>query len=149
MIIRKAAKKDFEGLKKLKQEFYDWECKHDSRSDPDYIGIASRLARNLGQKDTIFYVAEQQGKLIGYAGAEIKKNPAWVKYRKRGHLFNLYIKKPYRNKGIGSKLCRKVFSWFAQNNIKDIMIMRYSFNTNARKLYKKFGFMDYIIEMTR
>jgi len=151
MKIRKATIKDFEKLKEIKAEFYLWECKRDNRLNTKWInqGLGSRLARNLKQKNTAFFIAEDKGNIIGYAGAEIKKNPSSIKHKKRGHMFNLYIKPKYRNKGVGKKLVNIILNWFKKNKISDLMIMTHSYNKRAYKIYNKFGFRDYIIELIK
>ena len=109
MRIRKATIKDFEKLMELKSEFYLWECKVDKRLNPGYVnkGLGSRLAKNLRQKNTVLFIAEDKKDIVGYAGAEIQKNPAYVKFKKKGHLFNLYVRPKYRRKGIGKRFPKK------------------------------------------
>ena len=151
MRIRKATIKDFDKLKELKSEFYLWEYKGDNRIDPNYVkrGLGLRLAKNLRQKDTVFFIVEDKKDIVGYAGAEIQKNPAYVKFKKKGHLFNLYVRPKYRRKGIGKKLTKEVLKWFRKNNVKDLMIRVYKHNKIAHELYKKFGFQDYFIELMK
>lgn len=149
MRIKKATSKDFEKLKEIKSEFYLWECKRDKRLDPGYVkrGLGARLAKNLKQKNTVFFIAEDKGKIIGYSGGEIKENPGFIRLKKRGHLFNLYIKPKYQGKGIGKKLIKETLKWFKKKKVKDLMIMVYSFNKKAEKIYKGLGYRDYIKEI--
>lgn len=150
LLIRKAGTKDFRKLKELKSEFYLWECKKDKRLNPAYIGsgLGARLAKNLKQKDTAFFMAEDNGNPIGYAGAEIKPNPAFIRFKKRGHMFNLYVLPEYQGKGIGKKLIDETFNWFKKNKVKDIMILVYTHNKKAHAIYNQRKFKDYIIELS-
>jgi len=151
IIIRKATIKDFEKLKQIKSEFYLWECKQDKRLSPDYIkkGLGARLAKNLKQNNTVFFIAKEKGEILGYSGAEIKNNPASFKFKKRGCMFNLYVKPKYHGKGIGKKLINETMKWFKKKRISDLMIMVYNNNKKAHKIYNKFGFKDYIIELSK
>ncbi len=163
MIIRKALPKDFKELKQLKSEFFLWECSMDKRMHPEYIkrNLGIRLAKNLRQTNTIFFIAidnkkknenknvKNMNQIIGYVGAEIQNNPSFVKSEKRGHLFNLYVRPNHQKKGIGTKLVKEVLEWFKENNVDDLMIMAYSENKIARRIYNKIGFKDYIIEMNK
>lgn len=151
MRIKKATIKDFEKLKQIKSEFYLWECKGDKRLNTGYIkkGLGARLAKNLKQKNTVFFIAEERGEIIGYSGAEIQTNPASFKFKKRGHLFNLYVRPKYQGKGIGKRLIKKTLRWFKEKKISDLMIMVYSHNKKAHQIYKKLGFKDYIIELKK
>src|SRR3989338_3438595 len=133
--IRKATMSDFGKLKALRTEFFLWGCRMDKRMNPDYVkrGLGLKLAKNLKHKNRMFFVAEQDGELIAYSCAEIKKNPAFVKPPKRGHLFNLYVKKKYRSKGIGNLLINETLKWFKSKKVSDLEIMTHSFNKKAKK----------------
>ncbi len=147
MIIKKATIKDFEKLKEIKTEFFLWECNRDKRQNPNYVkrGLGSRLAKNLRQDNIAFFIAVDKGEVIGYSGAEITKNSPDYVYKKRGHLFNLYVKPKYQNKGIGKRLVRETLKWFKKKKVFDLMIHVFPFNKKAHKIYKKFGFGNYII----
>ena len=149
--IRKAGIADFGRLKAIKSEFYLWECERDDRCDPAYAkkGLGARLARNLRQKKTAFFIAEQGKEIVGYVGGELQKNPAFVRYRSRGHLFNLYVKPGYQRRGIGKALFKTALAWFKENKAQDLMLTVYTHNKVAHGIYKKFGFKDYIMEMKR
>lgn len=151
MEIKKAMIKDFGELKEIKTEFYLWQCNKDKRLNPNYLKktLGQRLARNLRQKNTAFFIASDKGKIIGYAGAEIKKNSSFMKNRTRGHAFNLYVRPKYRNKGVGKKLINEVLKWFNKNKIYDLKITVYSYNKKAQKIYRNLGFKDYILELVK
>lgn len=150
MIVRKAGIRDLDALKEIKTEFFLWECGRDRRMRPEYAknGLGSRLAKNLRQSNVAFFVAEDDGVLVGYAGVEIQKNPASFRHKKRGHLFNLYVREGYRNKGVGKKLARAALDWLDKKRIKDRMIMVYAHNKRAHRMYKSMGFDDYIVQLT-
>jgi GNAT superfamily N-acetyltransferase len=151
MIIRKATVSDFRKLKDIKSEFYLWECKTDKRSDPGYVnrGLGSRLAKNLRQENTAFFVAEEKGNIVGMAGAEVQKNPAWLVKKTKGHLFNLYVRPKYQGKGIGKALISRTMQWFKEKRATDLEIMVYPHNKKAYCIYSKLGFDDYIIVMKK
>ncbi len=147
MIIRKATVKDFEKLKEIKAEFYLWECRDDDKLNKDYVkkGLGSRLARNLRQDNVAFFIAVEKDEIIGYCGVEIEKNMAHIIYKKTGHIFNLFVKEKYWNKGIGKQLLNTSLDWLKKKKIKDIKIMAYSFNKKAWQIYKNAGFQDHIM----
>ena len=151
MIIRKATPHDFQQLKEIKTEFFLWECKMDNRVNPDYAkrNLGVRLGINLRQDKVAFFIAENKGKIIGYVGAQIEKNYPPNVEKFRGHLFNLYVKKEYQGKGIGTKLIKKVFSWFKEKKITDLKVMVYATNKGAHKLYKRMGYKDYIVNLRK
>jgi ribosomal protein S18 acetylase RimI-like enzyme len=151
MKIRKATPKDFQKLKEIKTEFFLWECKMDDRVNPDYAkrNLGVRLGINLRQKNVVFFIAEDNGKIVAYAGAQIEKNYPPNVEKFRGHLFNLYVRKEYQSKGIGTKLIKKVLAWFKEKKITDLKIMVYSKNEGAHKLYERMGYKDYIVMLRK
>jgi ribosomal protein S18 acetylase RimI-like enzyme len=153
MILRRATIKDFDRLKKIKADFYLWECGMDKRIRPEWAEkqLQSRLARNLKHhtKSVAFFIAEERGEIIGYSGGEIEKALGFVKSKRLGHMFNLYVKPEYRKKGIGKKLIKEVLAWFKKNKVKELKILVYPHNKPAHEIYKKLGFKDYIIELRK
>ncbi|MBN2101645.1 MAG: GNAT family N-acetyltransferase [Candidatus Aenigmarchaeota archaeon] len=149
MIIRRAAIGDFEALKEIKTEFFRWECEQDSMLDPAYIKrvLGMRLAKNIRQKNTVFVIAEENGKVIGFAGAEIKKNGSDLKARQQGHLFSLYVRPNHRRKGIAEKLLNEVMKWFKEKKIDYLTLERWDHNKIAASLYRKFGYRDRVVSM--
>lgn len=60
----------------------------------------------------------------------------------------MYVVSEYRNKGVGKKLLQAVFERVKE--IKDIELIKLSLissNNSAKRLYKKFGFKTYGIEV--
>ena len=150
MIVRKATSKDFEQLRDLEKEFFLWECKTDPRLDPNYAkrGIGIRLRQQMNSKNFKFFVAEQNN-IIGFLSLQIKKNPALVKEKKQGYIYNLYVKPKFRNKSIGKKLIKQSMDWMKSQGIREIFLSVYDHNPRAKKLYRKLGFKDYMMEMLK
>lgn len=63
-------------------------------------------------------------------------------------LSKLYIKKEYRNKGIGSSAFEKVKQFALDNNFKKIRLTVNKFNMPAIKAYEKWGFVTVGTEET-
>ena len=55
----------------------------------------------------------------------------------------LYVEKSYRNKGIATKLIEYAISWIKDRNCESIDVSVIVANTNAKKIYEKFGFKTY------
>lgn len=146
MIIRKASKRDFERLRDLRKEFYLAQISYDPFASPAWAsyGMPQLLARELKSNNIIYFIAKNKNKIIGYAGNEVKKLPAWYKAKKKGHLFNLYVKKEFRNKGIGKNLIEKSLSWFRKKNVSFVEVLAYDKNKIAQEMYNKMGFKPYM-----
>lgn len=151
IIIRKAKLKDFEKLKKIKKEFYQYECTKDKLLNSEWVNrpLASFLGKTLRNKNFVYFLAEESGKIIGYAASQIEKCPAFFKIRKRGHIFNLYVKPKYRNKNIGKRLLKNAIKWFKNNKIDLLWGYVYSYNKKGLKFYKRENISDYMIIMNK
>lgn len=149
--IRKATVRDFEQLRDLKREFYLFEGKMDhlSRKDYAYNGLPQHLGKSLRSKNVAYFVAEKNKEIIGYAGAQIEKCPAWKLSKKRVHIFNIFMKKPYRKKGIGRKLVHASAKWAKSKGIKQLVLYTYWWNQRAKKLYDDLGFKLYVYMMVK
>jgi ribosomal protein S18 acetylase RimI-like enzyme len=94
-------------------------------------------------------VAEENGTLVGYNLAQIKKEIPVFKLRRFGLIADLYIKKEFRGQGIATIFKNKAVEWFKRNKLKYMSITVYPDNRHAYKIYKKWGFTDYKINMRK
>jgi len=151
MNIRKATKKDFGELIRLRKGFYLDSCRKDVYSNPSWSrsGLPIATALVLKRDNAAIFVAEDKGRIIGYIGCEIKKQPLYFKYRNRGEIYNLYVRKENRGRGIGTKLMRTAFKWFKSKKIKWANLWVHPKNSRAHKLYRKMGFNDWYMMMNK
>ena len=151
MFIRKATSKDLTKLKQIKTEFFVSEARMDALLNPSWTkkGLVQELRKQLSNKNVIYYIAEDKNDIVGYAAAQIDKPGQKTIPTKRGHLFNLYVKNPYRNQGLGQKLTDMTLKWLKQKNVKWVQLFVYSKNPSAYKFYKRFGFRDHMLEMEK
>ncbi len=151
MIIRQATIKDLENVKEIRKEFFIDELKYNSALNANWVnrGLGIDTYKILSGKHSICYIAVEKNKIIGYAAGGIEKLPAFYKFRKRGHLFSIFIKKNYRGRGIGKKLMQKVNGWFSKNNIEYKVLFVFPRNRNSHKIYKHVGYEDVAIIMRK
>lgn len=62
---------------------------------------------------------------------------------RRGYIADFYLEPRYRQKGIGTALCRASIEWFASVGIQTVDLMYISANEPGKKFWKKMGFPDY------
>ncbi|MFH1784850.1 MAG: GNAT family N-acetyltransferase [Candidatus Micrarchaeota archaeon] len=103
--------------------------------------------REIEKKNAIIFIAIEKKKIIGYSLNIIKKNIPIFKIKKLGHFSDLYIEPEYRSKGIGRKFMTLAMKWFKKKKIKYLSIAAHALNPNAARIYRKFGFIDFHIEM--
>src|SRR4051812_38976488 len=111
MKIRKAEASDQSQLEPLMQEFYlinqarfiSPELKP-FEAEPDQAkGIREYTRDLLTDKKYLAYVAENDGRIIGYGAAQIKKREDYT-LDKEGFIEDLYVAEDYRGQGVGKQL---------------------------------------------
>ena len=94
----------------------------------------------IKSKDGCFFVAEEDGKMIGYVnGGKME-----VSYRKSKYfeIDNLGVIPNKKRLGIGKKLLDTVEKWVKENGYQKIYLNSYSKNRNALAFYRKFSYED-------
>jgi ribosomal protein S18 acetylase RimI-like enzyme len=151
MKIRKATKKDLDGILELADLMLDFHYKMDS-----YYKIYSKYENprefyesHLKKKNVRYVVAENtDGELIGFASASVTSIPR-TKAPKVGALITNFVKKEYRGKGIGTKLFKDQMKWLKENNVKHVEMSVDVRNKKAIILWKKYGFEDYQVRLRK
>ena len=151
MKIRKASIKDFEKLKAIKLESKKDEMKYsDSLEDlSNTIGIYLEYFKaELEKKNSAVFIAEDK-KPIGIIIATYFEPLRISKFAIKGYVSNLYIRKNYRNKGIGKKLVAISLKWLKENKVKYVSLEIHLKNKKALKFYRDTGFKDYTLKLAK
>lgn len=146
MKITEAKKKDINSIVKLGREMADFHRKFDGYYKPgeemeDFLRKIS--SKSLGKRNIKILIVKNKNKILGYGIAHIEKPKVYVKPKKIGYIAGLYIKMPYRRKGIGKEIFDKFLGWFKSRNIKNIELSVDSRNKIGRGAWKKYGFFEY------
>ena len=152
MRIRKARKEDYKKIGKIYFEATVDEVKlqFPKRSKLSIIKEVNKwkedrikeFKKEVYSKNNYWLIAEINGKIIGFANADINKN-------KEGRFTMLYIKREFRRKGIGKKLTTERLKWLKKMNAKNIEAGPYIKNKSSISNLKKFGFKPISIRMVK
>lgn len=118
---------------------------------PDDVeaGYAWWLTKELGNKRAVVLVAEIDGKVCGYVYGRMEARD-WNALRdKCGGFHDVWVDDSARRRGVASKLCEALIAAFASLGAPRIVLMSASKNAGAQALFRKLGFRDTMIEMTR
>ncbi len=85
------------------------------------------------ENNTIFLVAEENKKIIGYAGLQTVLD--------EGYITNVAVTKEHRGKGVAKALMEKLLEKGEEQNLSFITLEVRESNLAAINLYKKFGFI--------
>lgn len=145
--IRKATIEDAAILTEMaRKSFYDTFHDHpknapeDLKSYMDEAFTAEVFAEELADKDSIFFVAEIEDEIVGYAKLKQNSREDDISGENPIELCRLYASQEFIGKGIGKSLMLKSLD-FAKENDHDVMWLGvWEFNYPAQKFYTKFGF---------
>lgn len=137
MNIRHAEVEDIEEIQKVAME--SWQDTYSSIIPEETITeiVDSWYDReDLEQqvKDPVFYVAEVEGKVIGFVHASVKKEKA--------HLHRLYLKPEHQRKGIGTKLYSRAEEDVRDSGAEVIRLEVMSENEKGTGFYRSKGFEE-------
>lgn len=91
------------------------------------------LKETLRSGDSLFYIAELDGRVIGYIGMSFVLD--------EGYIYNVAVEKSSRKKGAGSALIQTLVNYGKKNGFAFITLEVRESNTAARSLYSSFGFI--------
>ena len=81
-----------------------------------------------------YIVAEEDGKVLGYAGA-------WLIFDE-GHITNIAVDEAFRGRGIGAGVTKALMQYAANLGVQYMTLEVRRSNTVAQNLYKKMGFIE-------
>lgn len=100
--------------------------------------VEERFDKINQDPNKIVLMAFMDNKPVGYIRAF-----TYDKKLRRGCLDELYLTEEARGQGIGKKLLDVVIPWMAERRVVRMIVSVYLWNTPARKLYEKEGFLEY------
>ena len=96
--------------------------------------------RDLANKNSIFFIAETERKIIGYAKLVERSTEDCVSDENPIELNKLYILHEFQGKGIAQVLMEKCFAEAERKNYQTMWLGVWEFNFRAQKFYEKLGF---------
>jgi GNAT superfamily N-acetyltransferase len=108
--------------------------------------LKKNMANRLDAKFFKIYVYEKENLPAGFINLSIiKENSNFLGARFSGLINELYVKKEFRRKKIGSALLQKAFDFFAAESVNRVNLNVVFANADAAAFYKNAGFKeDYI-----
>lgn len=145
--IREANQTDAPVLAKIAwKSFYDAFADHPKNAPEDmkaYMNEAfseEAIAGELADEDTIYFVAELGGEMVGYAKMRLNSREDCTSGENPIELCRLYSLNEYIGKGIGKTLMLKCLDYAKENGHDFMWLGVWEFNYRAQDFYKKFGF---------
>lgn len=145
--IRNAVDADAAILTKIAwQSFYDAFADHPKNAPADlkaYMDEAfsvEAITRELADPETIYFIAELAGEMVGYAKLKQNSREDCVTGENPLELCRLYSVNAYIGKGIGRSLMLRCLDFAAAAGHDTCWLGVWEYNDRAQQFYKKFGF---------
>lgn len=94
------------------------------------------------------YILEDEENIVGFVVGKISNENDRV-LDKIGNVEELFVTEKARGQKLGQQLMEKILTVFKDEGCKVIRTSAYANNTAALSLYRKFGFIDESIELSR
>jgi len=101
------------------------------------------------RRNNKMWVAEADGKVVGYLWAKLWKRPAIYKEINWGEIADLYVDESHRKQGVAKDMMKEAFKWFKEKGIKTASLYVASDNVVAQEVWKAFKFKEYFKKMYR
>jgi ribosomal protein S18 acetylase RimI-like enzyme len=113
-------------------------------------GYGRWLVRESSRDRALVLVAERgEGAIVGYLYATVE-NMSWEDLRGPcGYIHDVWVDEDARGGGVATALVEGVSDLFRHRSVPRLVLMTASRNTIAHALFRKLGFRDTMIEMTR
>ncbi len=141
--IREACLEDVENLQNLNDDAFSSNPEFDKDLVLDWAQSdlgKTYFTSTINSAKAVIFVAEEDGKLVGYIGASDK--PINYRISKYIEIDNLGIAKAYRRKGIATMLMNKLFMWAQERGYERVYLSCYFKNAEAIKFYRQAGFSE-------
>ncbi len=150
IIIREYKEQDEKVFKQSIIDLQNYECAFDSEmlsGEETVDAWFNHIVKENQQKDGRIYIAENDGKAIGFISLRIeqKGNEILLPSIESVFITDFIIHPEFRGKGVGKLLLAKADEYAKERNISYIKLSVFAANTNAVELYRKLGFKDYDI----
>ena len=156
MVICKAQQVHIPGILNLLKQV--GQVHHDIRPDIFRDGAlkydASALAQLLTDPNSPIFIAEEQGRVLGYGFCKCNDhsgNPVFTGYREL-YIDDICVDENCRGQGVGSAVYQAICRFAKEQGFYNITLNVWSFNESAMRFYEKCGmkpqrvFMETILE---
>jgi ribosomal protein S18 acetylase RimI-like enzyme len=109
---------------------------------------ASSMTPILGRFAELF-VAERTGGVVGFLAVRLRRAPQWFGGATVGFISEVWVEPEVRGRRLGEQLVRAAQDWLQSQGIERAELQVMQANHAARALYRRLGWHDELVLMTR
>ena len=143
IVIRRARPADFERIMPLAFALQEYEASIDEavkvtpKTKEDLLKF---LRKNFRRKDARFFMALEDGEVVGYISGWLSKANISVSGKSYGFICDCYVREKYRGRGIGKLLNVELMKWFKEEEAEYVEVYTYVSNEAGKGFWESDGF---------
>lgn len=147
--IEEAKRKDINLIIKLQMGLADYHKSIDAKYYKSWRERKEQLRKRLleilskRQRNRKFLVAKIKNRVVGFFIGGIHKSLPYCREEKIGEVYQAFVDKKFRKKGVGKLLFEELIKWFKRRKIKFIEVLVDSRNKIGISAWKKYGFFEF------
>ena len=146
--IRKAKPGDVEALRKISRDtffetFSESNTKENMKKYLDDAFSTNKLANELSDLESSFYLAEYEERIIGYLKINFGGAQTEIKENKSVEIERIYVTKEFQGKKIGQLLLKKALDVAVEKAADYVWLGVWEENYRAISFYRKNGFEEF------
>ena len=148
--IREGTRADLPDIVELWKSIMDFHGNLDSfftRSQEGHLNFLDWISKQMETDKSGLFIAESEGKLLGYIKIEICEYPPVFEKKTFGMISEVIVNENYRRKGIGGALFDRAMGWFKEKDIDRVELRVANINPVAQGFWRKMGFRPYMTTM--
>ena len=154
LVIRQATKADMPVLGRLGASLMHVHHAFDDKrflapGDDAAAGYAWFLGTQLMEAEVVIFVAERDGRVIGYVYAGVEPL-SWKELRDEcGFIHDVLVEEGSRGGGVAAALVEAACAWLRERGMPRVVLGTAYQNDRAMRLFGRLGFRPTMVEMTR
>jgi GNAT superfamily N-acetyltransferase len=107
------------------------------------------VTKRIQARNATVFVAELNEKTIGHIIVFIDKLPPIYVHDKQGYIGEIFVDEKYRRKGVGRELLIAGEKWAKKKGLFSLGLTVFVTNETALSAYRKFGFFEHHLKMSK
>lgn len=107
------------------------------------------FTRALNNKETVIFVAEQGGKVIGFVMGVIENHPDDLLNAPYLTVQYICVDKEFRRSGIGKTLMQEIENWAGNKGLSTLELIVWTNNVPAKTLFQGLGYLPLELRMAK